>query len=288
MSGSRSAEVRVAIVTGGSSGLGKALVAELVRRGWRVAAGARRDADLERLAGEGVLPLRLEVTDDRSVAEAVDAAVAWGGRLDLVVNNAGWGLIGPTAELEIASLADQLDVNLVGPVRLVRAALPALVESGGRVVNVGSVSGVTATPFAGAYCASKAGLHLLSDALRMELAPFGVAVVVVQPGAVASRFGERSSSEAVRYGAEGSPWAPVADAIEARARLSENDPTPADEAARRILAAALARRPPAVVRVGRGSRLLPLIGRLPAQWRDRLLSRRFGLDRLRRVPSDRG
>jgi len=281
MSGERNhARPPVALVTGASSGLGEAITAELAARGWRVAAGMRRPAALAGIDPEAVLPVALDVTDDTQVETAVAAATEWGGGLALLVNNAGWGLIAPAAELDPSDLARQLDVNLVGPVRLVRSALPALVAARGRIVNVGSVSGVTATPFAGAYCASKAALHVLSDALRLELAPLGVRVVVVQPGAVESRFGARAADEAGRYGGEGSRWAPVADRIQARARLSERDPTPADVAARAILDAALRPRPPAVVRVGRGSRLLPLIGRLPAALRDRILSRRFGLDRL--------
>lgn len=282
MGGDRSgSRTPVALVTGASSGLGEALAAELASRGWKVAAGARRAEDLARLARDSVLPVELDVTDAGQVAAAVEEAVAWGGGLQMVVNNAGWGLIGPVTELEPSDLHRQLDVNVAGVLRVVRAALPALVAaSGGRIVNVGSVSGLAATPFAGAYCASKAALHLLSDALRMELAPFGVRVVVVQPGAVDSRFGARAAEEARRYGRDGTPWAAVADRIEARARLSERNPTPAAVAARTILDAALRPRPPAVVRVGRGSLLLPLVGCLPARLRDGILSRRFGLDRL--------
>lgn len=271
---------RAGLVTGCSSGLGRALAEELRRRGWRVFAGVRRPESAAELAGTGLTPVMLDVTDGATIRAAVRDVVTAAGRLDLVVNNAGYGLIGPAVELELDELRRQLETNLVGVLAVIRAALPALVASGdGRVVNIGSVSGVTATPFAGAYSASKAALHLLSDALRMELAPFGVKVVTVQPGAVASRFGANAAEAAFQAG-PGSRYQPVADMVQQRARLSESDPTPAERVARRILDRALRPRPPAVIRVARGSRLLPLLGRLPAPWRDRILSRRFHLHEL--------
>ncbi len=169
---------------------------------------------------------------------------------------------------------------MVGQLELVQAAAAGMVTRGsGRVALVGSVSGVTTTPFAGAYCASKAALHALGDALRMELAPFGVTVSVVQPGAVASGFAAASLVGLDRYRRRASRYREVAGSIEARARLSEDRPTPAGEVARRVVAALLRPHPPAVIRAGRGSTLLPLLARLPTWLRHRLLARRFGIDR---------
>lgn len=269
----------VALVTGGSSGLGRALTLELAARGLRVATTAR---DLARLAGldrDRVLPLPLEVTDPASRRDAIAAVRSWAGRIDLLVNNAGYALIGPAAELEPEDIHEQLATNVIGPLALTRAVVPEMAaRRAGTIVMIGSVSGLTATPFAGAYCGSKAALRMVTHALRMELAPLGVTVVLVEPGAVESAFGERSAAGLARFSRPDSLYQSVADAIERRARMSQDRPTPAAEVAHEIADAVLATSPPARLRVGRGSRLLPLIGMLPTRLRDRLLARRFGLD----------
>jgi len=179
----------VVLVTGCSSGIGAALVEELVKTGHRVVATARRIDSISSLQGESVLTHELDVTDSRSVEHAVAASLDWGQRIGMLVNNAGFGLMGPTAEIRLEDLRRQLDVNIVGPVALVQAVVPNMARHRrGRIVNIGSVAGVTTTPFSGAYSASKAALHALDEALRMELALFGIEVITVQPGAVASRF----------------------------------------------------------------------------------------------------
>ena len=273
-------ESQVVLITGCSSGIGRALAEEFLRTGHRVAATARTVESIADLDDSRALLSRMDVTRADDIERVTTEVLAWAGRIDILVNNAGWGLIGPVAELELEDLRLQLETNVVGPVALIRAVAPQLAaQRSGRIVNVGSVSGVTATPFAGAYCASKGALHLLSDALRMELAPFGIEVITVQPGAVASSFAPRAVRGLERY-RSGSLYSAVANFIEARARLSENRATPAADFAREVVAAVTRPRPPAVLRVGRGSQLLPAIGRLPSRLRDRLLGRRFGLDRL--------
>ena len=122
------------------------------------------------------------------------------------------------------------------------------------MVNVGSVSGVLVTPFAGAYCASKAAVHALSDALRLELAPFGVEVLEVQPGAIASNFGASASREMDSVVDERSPWWPLRRQIQARAAASQDNPTSAEDFARQLLAAVQRRPRPPLVRIGNGSR----------------------------------
>lgn len=148
------------------------------------------------------------------------------------------------------------------------------------MVNIGSVSAVLVTPFAGAYCASKAAVHALSDALRLELAPFGVGVLEVQPGAIESSFGTQASRQAEQLIGEHSPWWPVRDGIRARAMASQDNPTPASHVARNVFAAVSGGKRPRVLRIGNGSRALPLLAALlPGALLDRILSRRFGLDR---------
>ncbi len=270
---------RTVLVTGCSTGLGRALAMAFREAGCRVVATARRPESLDLAPEDDLLPLALDVTDADSIVAAIAAAEAWGPGVDVLVNNAGAGLIGPVAELAPEDLRRQLETNVVGPVELTRAVVPGMARRGsGLIVNIGSVSGLTTTPFAGAYCASKAALHALSEAARLELGRFGIRVVVVQPGAVASRFAASSVAAVKRYRSPASLYSDVADSIERRARLSEDRPTPAEDVARVVVEKVLRRVPPAVIRCGRGATLLPLLGRLPRRLRDRLLRRSFDLD----------
>jgi NAD(P)-dependent dehydrogenase (short-subunit alcohol dehydrogenase family) len=273
---------RVVLVTGCSSGIGRALAEEFIQPGHKVIATARQESDLEGLDGSNVLLHQLDVTVGASIRRAVAAALEWAGRIDVLVNNAGYGLMGPVAELDPNDVRVQLETNVTGPIALVREVVPGMAERGwGRIVNIGSVVGVTALPFGGAYSASKAAIRLLSDALRMELAPFGIGVLEVQPGAIRSRFGDNASRGIDRYTREGSLYQPIAAFIEGRARASQGDPSQPGELARRIAHATLSSQPPTVLRYGKNSFKVPAIGWLPIRLRDRILSRRFGLDRLR-------
>ncbi|MCY1423185.1 hypothetical protein D9M71_388920 [compost metagenome] len=135
------------------------------------------------------------------------------------------------------------------------------------------------TPFAGAYCASKAAVHALSDALRLELAPFGIELMEVQPGAIASSFGANASREMESVVDESSPWWPLRESIRARAAASQDNPTPASEFARQLLVAVQNKPRPRLLRIGNGSRALPFMARwLPAGLVERALKRRFGLN----------
>lgn len=268
------------LITGCSSGIGRALALEFSGRMHRVLATARDPDDLRQIAGERLRTARLDVTERQSIEAALREIVQWTGRVDILVNNAGFGLIGPLAEVGLDEVRAQLETNLVGLLAVTQAVVPGMVSRrSGRIVNIGSVSGLTTTPFGGAYSASKAAVHMASDALRMELAPFGIEVITVQPGAVGSRFGDNAMAGTESY-REGSLYSRVFDAIEARVRLSQSRPTPADRFARELVRVVTGPRPPAVIRMGRGSRILPLLARLPARLRDRLLSKRFGLERL--------
>jgi len=273
-------EKQVVLITGCSSGIGRALAREFAASGHSVVATARRLESIEDLADDSIQILELDVTDKDSVESAVKDALAQNGRIDIAVNNAGYALIGPVAELDLEDLRTQLETNVVGAVGVTQAVVPQMVgRRYGRIVNIGSVSGVTATPFGGAYCGSKAAIHMLSDALRMELAPFGVQVITVQPGAIESRFGERASKSVDRY-RKGSLYSQVHDAIAARAGASQEGSMPAADFARLVVNAVTAPSPPPILRAGKHSVRLPIIGRFPASLRDRIFSRRFGLDRL--------
>lgn len=269
----------VVLITGCSSGIGRALADAFRSAGYNVWACARKPADLAVLSAAGFTAAELDVNDDDAMQRLVERLRNEAGRLDVLINNAGYGAMGPLLDGGATAMRQQFETNVFSLVELTRACFPLLRASRGRVVNIGSISSVLITPFAGAYCASKAAVHALSGALRLELAPFGVQVMEVQPGAIASSFGNNASQSAEELINEQSPWWPLREGIRARANASQEKPTPASEFAAILLAAAQRPESPALLRIGNGSRSLPLMVRwLPRKLMDKMMSKRFGLD----------
>ena len=213
---------RVILITGATSGIGRDAALRLARAGHWVLAGGRRADALATLAaaapGGRLEPLRLDVADAASVEAAsreVDRRTAGAG-LDVLVNNAGYALPGPLEALAEGDLRNLFDVNLFGLLAVTRAFLPAMRARGaGRVVNVGSVMGRVTMPLLGAYNASKHAVAAASDALRMELAPFGVRVVLIEPGAVRSGFAATALANLAPYRDPASPYAAAVAAADA-------------------------------------------------------------------------
>jgi NAD(P)-dependent dehydrogenase (short-subunit alcohol dehydrogenase family) len=173
--------VPAVLISGASRGIGRATALRLARSGWDVYATVRRARDGEELAAEAggsLHPLQLEVTSDEQIAALGEVLPE---RLDAVVNNAGVVVSGPLESLSAADVRDQFDVNVVGAVALTNLVLPKLRESGGRIVFVSSLSGRISTPMTGAYNASKFAIEAIADAWRLELRPWGVKVVLVEP-----------------------------------------------------------------------------------------------------------
>jgi NADP-dependent 3-hydroxy acid dehydrogenase YdfG len=258
------------LITGCSSGIGAALAKAFHHTGkYTVYASARRLDSLAPLQALGIQTLTLDVTDHHSIQAAVDQIE---GGVDILVNNAGYGLMGPLAEVELAQLRQQWETNVTGLLAVTQAVLPSMIAKGrGTVFNIGSVSGVLITPFAGAYCASKAAANAISDTLRMELAPFGVKVVTVQPGAIQSQFGA-TSHQGLK------PWRwyqPFAKAIEERAGASQDGSTSAEDFAAVLVNGA--DNPPAVWRIGNKSGLAIALAKVPRALRERLLQQKYGL-----------
>ena len=190
-------EGKVALVTGASSGIGEAAALELARRGASVAVAARSVEKLEALAGRAsasggrVLVVDADVADRDSVGAMVGRVLAEFGGLDVLVNNAGLGLSGRVSELRAEDLRYVFEVNTVGPLNCLQAALPHM-GRGGRIVNVSSVVGKRAIPKVGGYCSTKFALNALSDALRVEVAERGVSVTSVYPGTTRTAFRDNS------------------------------------------------------------------------------------------------
>ncbi|WAC43218.1 SDR family oxidoreductase [Pseudomonas sp. SL4(2022)] len=268
------------LITGCSSGIGRALAEVFQQAGYQVWATARKPEDVAALSDAGFHAVQLDVNDGLALGQLAERLKAEIGGLDVLINNAGYGAMGPLLDGGVEAMRKQFETNVFSLVGVTRALFPLLRQNKGLVVNIGSVSGVLVTPFAGAYCASKAAVHALTDALRMELAPFAIEVMEVQPGAIASSFGAQASQQAEQLIDEASPWWPIRDGIRARANASQDNPTPASHFARNLLAAVQNQPRPLLLRLGNGSRALPLLAAvLPKGLLQRVLKKRFGLNR---------
>lgn len=274
---------QVVLITGCSSGIGRSLAEEARGRGHTVYATARRVETLQALEQAGARALELDITDPVSVRHAVATMANEVGRVDMLINNAGQSLFGPLAELPLDKVSKLFNTNLISQLAMCQAVIPLMVATGsGCIVNVGSMVGVVTTPFAGAYSATKAALHLLSEALRMEVAPLGIDVVVIQPGGVQSKVAEtaKAHSDLERYRQKSSLYHSVYSQIQRRANASQDGPMPADIFARKVWDQ-LSRSPlPDVIRVGRGVGVLRTLSILPRAVRDVVFTRYSGLDKL--------
>ncbi len=212
-------------VTGCSSGFGKTTVHRFLERGWRVVATVRKDTDREALvadarataAADRLTVVQADITRAEDVRRIGEAVATHGAALDALVNNAGTGYPGPLELLPIDHLRAQLEINVVAQLAVTQAVLPALRTARGVIVNVSSISGRIASPLIGAYSASKFALEALSDVLRVELAPFGVRVAVIEPGSSPTNIWDTSAARADEAAIQQTPYAPLATAFRAHA-----------------------------------------------------------------------
>jgi NAD(P)-dependent dehydrogenase (short-subunit alcohol dehydrogenase family) len=265
------------LVTGASSGIGDATVTALVERGFRVWATVRTDVDEERLItthADRVTVRRCDITDAEQVTALSTEVVARGGLVGLV-SNAGIAVPSPLEYLPLDQLRHQLDVNLVGQLALVQAVLPALRTTRGRVVVIGSIADRLALPMLGAYHASKFGLLGLTDTLRAELAPSGVRVVLIEPGAVTTRIWTSGRVRGDELLAAAPPEATSRyrsqiDRVRADALRSADRGLPPSAVAGVVTKAMTARNPRPRYLVGRDARIAAAIALLPHRIRYRL------------------
>jgi NAD(P)-dependent dehydrogenase (short-subunit alcohol dehydrogenase family) len=273
---------KVVLITGCSSGIGKALSIAFHEEGYRVIATSRRLDSVDDLKSKGIAVDQFDVTRQDEGERVVHTVVQREGRIDILVNNAGFGLIAPLLDISAEEMQNQFSANVFGPMQLVRTVASVMRKSGGgTIVNIGSISGIVTTPFAGAYCASKAAMNSLSDALRLELAPFGIRVVCVQAGGIRSKFGDSSAARVQRIMKPDSWYASIRDSVDKRAQESQSNPMPAEELAQRIVSIVESNHPPAIVRLGTKSFLLPFIKTfLPTTVLDAVFRKRFGLHKI--------
>ena len=280
-------QAKTILITGASSGIGRAAALALARGGHTVIAAARRRGALDALRDEApagkIIPLTLDINDGASIEEAVrevDRLTDSRG-VEVLINNAGYATAGALAELSDEALRAQFETNVFGLMRLTRAVLPGMfARKKGRLVNVSSVSGRIPAPMLGAYHASKYALEALSDALRMELHPFGIQVVLVEPGTIRTEFAQRTLSEAESSRIKESRYAPVyARTAELEARFAAMAHGP-ESVVRAIETAVSSSRPRArYVAPWRFFAAIVLVRLLPTCWVDALMRHVAGLTR---------
>lgn len=278
---------RHVVITGASSGIGRAAALRLDGEGVTVHAGVRKPEDaasLEAEASDRLAGVLLDVTDPDSISAATDevSARVGDGGLRGLVNNAGISVPGPLEFLPLADLRHQLEVNVIGQIAVTQAFLPLLRRAGGRIVNVGSIGGRAATPFLGAYNASKFALEALTDALRMELRPWNLDVSIVEPGAVETPIWEKGLAKADEIEAEIPDegrrlYGDALDALREAARGMEARAVSPDPVIDAISQALFADRPRTRYLVGAEARIRAVLAKLaPDRLQDALILRQLG------------
>lgn len=255
---------RVALVTGGSSGIGEQTALRLQGAGFTTYAVARRVDRMTRLAESGVTTFAMDVTDDASMTGGIGRILDEHGRVDVLVNNAGYGSYGAVENVPIDEARRQFEVNVFGLARLVQLVTPRMREQkSGRIINLSSVGGKYYEPLGAWYHATKFAVEGFSDSLRLELAPYGIRVVIVEPGPIRTEWNTIARDGLVASSA-GTPYERQAEGVRARIESGE---APAfssgpDVVAKAIVRAATARRPKTRYPVGRGARSIVTARRL--------------------------
>ncbi|MBI5743671.1 MAG: SDR family NAD(P)-dependent oxidoreductase [Elusimicrobia bacterium] len=236
---------KTVLITGASAGIGYSAAELLLARGYKVYAGARRVERMAPLAALGARTFALDVTDEASVKAAVELVLRDAGRLDALVNNAGYGAHGTAEEVPLAEARRQFDVNLFGPARLTQLLLPHMrAAGGGTIINISSIAGKLGMPTGGWYHASKHALEAWSDALRLETAQFGIRVVLVEPGPIKTEWDDTALVNLRKYSGSG-PYAPMVGRIIEKFRAGYRGGAPGPQAVAQVILKALEARSPA-------------------------------------------
>ena len=275
---------RYVVVTGASTGIGRAAALRLDREGWRVFAGVRKPADGEALAKAAsgrLTPVELDVTDEAQIARVFEQVADSAGTDGLagVINNAGVGMGGPVEYLPLARWRTQFEINVFGQVAVTKAAMPLLRVAQGRIVFIGSNSGRVATPLMAPYSSSKFAVEGLADALRMELHGTGIEVVVIEPGAVKTDIWEKGRAQVEELERELPPEAfdryrTMIDAIRKGIEMQDKGGVPAEKVADAVMAALTSKHPRSRYQVGIDAKVSVALSRvMPHRAMDAVLRR---------------
>jgi NADP-dependent 3-hydroxy acid dehydrogenase YdfG len=267
---------KVALVTGASSGIGEATARQLAAAGLTVYAAARRTERMQKLTEAGIHPITMDVTDDTSMQAGVQAILNEQGRIDVLVSNAGYGSYGALEDVPMAEARAQMEVNVFGAARLTQLVLPHMrAQRSGTIVNVTSMGGKITTPLGAWYHATKFALEAISDCLRMEVAPFGINVVVIEPGGIRTEW-SGIAADKVRAVSGTGPYASQGNAV-ASSLTSESTrrrSSPPELIGKTITKAVTARRPKTRYAVGYGAKpMIFLHGLLPDRTFDAFIRR---------------
>jgi NAD(P)-dependent dehydrogenase (short-subunit alcohol dehydrogenase family) len=217
---------RVVLVTGASSGIGKDIALRLIREGYIVYGAARRVDRMKEIEAAGCFTLEMDVTDDAAMIAAVQRIIHDQSRIDVLINNAGYGQMGALEDVPMEAGRRQLEVNLIGVARLTQLVLPHMrAQESGRIVNISTTGGKCAGPMGGWYFASKHALEGYSDTLRMEVKPFGIDVIVIEPGGIDTEWGPIAYGSAKEYSGQGA-YRPLVESMLNSATLNRKMPPP--------------------------------------------------------------
>ncbi len=257
---------KVVLITGASSGLGQALARQLAEKGYLVYGTSRRPRE----SGLPYQMVAMDVQDEASVRQAVAAIVEKEGRLDAVINNAGIGIAGPLEQLHMENVERVLDTNVKGVLRVVQAALPHLRQSKGRIVNISSIAALFGLPYRGAYCASKAAVDLITEALRMEMAAFGVQACSIHAGDIQTNINANRIRD---YDPEDPTYKESFERAYADIDKDVNKGLPADEVARQVIRALESARLRRYYTIGKPLQRLSLLAKrlLPAPFFEKVI-----------------
>lgn len=262
---------KVILITGASSGIGYDAALMLAEQGHKVYGAARRGELLEQLRERGVTPIRMDLTDEASMVDGVNSIIDVEGRIDVLINNAGYGYMGAIENVTIAEAKRQLEVNVFGLARLTQLVLPYMrKQHSGRIINTSSVAGKAVIPFGGWYNVSKYSVEALSDALRIEVKPFGIKVCLIEPGGIKTDWGIiaadnlEASSKETAYQNAGLKMARLL-----RKGYTSNLLSNPKRVAKAIARTVNAKKPRIRYRLGAGSGLIVFLHAvLPARWWD--------------------
>ncbi|KAG0254349.1 hypothetical protein BG011_005811 [Mortierella polycephala] len=269
---------KVVLVTGCTTGgIGYETAKAFEKNGCKVYAAARRLDAITGIEGLNIEKIYIDVLDENSIKDAVNHIIEKEGRIDILFNNAGIGAACPLIDMTIETARKLLDTNITSIIMMTKEVAPHMIRQGsGLIVNVGSVTAYLATPWGGLYAASKAAVHSLSDALRMELAPFGVNVSVVVPGAIKSNIGDNNLK--AFHLPEKSFYQSVIQYVMARANASQAPGcTPTSALAKYVVGKCLKSSPPRYIDYGTLSNIFRTLRYLPWKITDFFFARRFGL-----------
>lgn len=265
---------KVILLTGASSGIGYDTAVALAQQGHRVYAAARRVERMEPLRQYGIVPLKMDVTDEESMQKGVKALLDAEGRIDVLINNAGYGYFGAVENVPMDDARNQLEVNVFGLARLCQLVLPTMrAQHSGRIINTASVAGRSVFYYGGWYHVSKYAVESLSDAMRMELKPFGIDVVIIEPGAIKTNWGIIAADHLIES-SRGTAYEQTGTMMANNLRNMYLSNTISDPAVVRkaIVRAVNARRPCTRYRIGRMANAIVFFHwLLPTRWWDAFL-----------------